>query len=127
MSSDICHFCGSGPAIVTLTRSTPGIPPMLRLCERCADIHQVTTLAPMLEGLPVKPCLLCGRGSELTAQSGDKRWVVALCRACAQRSQSYLSDVLRVCTLWTPGVLKAPPPMIRLVPPPPGSGRMSVN
>jgi hypothetical protein len=44
----------------------------------------------------------------------------ATCRECAERTEFYISDLLRLCTPWTPGVLELPAPASRVFPEPPG-------
>jgi len=104
-----CHFCGGSEAVVTVTRTTPGIPPNLRLCQRCASLHQGIV---QVQGLLAPPCLLCGKASKVTASLNDRHKrplaTYRLCEICVTRSEYTINDVLRHCTLWAPGVLTLP-------------------
>lgn len=108
-----CHFCGGAEAVVTVTRTTPGIPPNLRLCQRCAYHHQMVMQVQGLETAAPPPCLLCGKPSKVTASVNDrqKRPLASyrLCEGCKSRTDFTVTDVLRHCTMWTPGILMLPP------------------
>lgn len=131
-SDDRCHFCVHYPAVVTVSRSHPGVPEKLRLCERCAYTLQVVLQVNGLEqSLPVPPCLMCKKGSVVTVEAnskeGERLGRYRLCADCAQTHSWGMPDVLKLCTLWTPGILELPPPMERVFPPPPGRDRPSQN
>ena len=127
-----CHFCGGAEAAVTVTRTTPGIPPNLRLCQRCAYVHQLVIQVQGLEAaMPAPPCLHCGKLSKVTANVADRKKRMLgsyrLCEACMQKTEYSIGDVLRHCTAWTPGILELPPPSTRIFPPPPGQIRPGLN
>lgn len=123
-----CDFCGRQAAVMTVTRQPENR--SLRLCQRCGYFHQVMSQVAVLEqALPAPPCFLCGRLSRVTAETRDRQGTllgkVRLCPDCVERDRFEWVDLLRLATLWTPGVLELPPPARRVFPegpglPPPG-------
>lgn len=116
-----CDFCASGPSEVTVTREGG---PQLRLCLRCADLHQFISLQQgRTAAVPGGACFYCGGNpeGEATCRNAEGHLLgrVRLCRACAGRTEVEAAHVLRVSTLWTPGVLELAPPTTRVFPPPP--------
>lgn len=129
----LCQFCATHPSCVTVTRSGPGQEPeSLRLCERCGYLCQVVVQVSALEqAMPAPPCFLCGKLSAVTAESknreGEFLGRFRLCEGCVGRHEYHISDVLRVASPWSPGVLELPPPAARVFPKPPGRTRPGNN
>ena len=129
----LCEFCNTHPVSVTVTRTTPGqAAATLSLCERCGYIHQVVAQVAGLErAMPAPPCLMCRKLSVVTGETKNKEGQLLgrfrLCKACAQRQDYSLADVLGVATPWTPGVLELPAPGLRVFPEPPWSGKPGNN
>lgn len=95
----------------------------LRLCPRCAYLHQVVSQVAVLEqAMPAPPCFLCAKLSVVTAEMKDKQGEFMgryrLCEGCVDRQDFSAADLLRLATPWTPGVLELPPPKHRVFPKP---------
>ena len=130
---ELCQFCDVHPARMTVTRQGPKRKTThLRLCERCGYVCQVVVQVATLEkAMPGPPCLLCGKLSAVTAEAKSREGQFLgryrLCESCVPRQDLSQTDILRVATPWTPGIVELPGPALRVFPRPPGPPMPGVN